>query len=108
MAAPVVGCDNRGGVLNSWLGAAVAASSHESTTELDLRCLEFERGVNVLLDVNVPRTIKITLGSGVGDHIVGREQVGSKSIRPSTGSRRGLHFIAANGDRIENEGESED
>ena len=60
-----------------------------------------------LLTISIPRTIKIALDSGAGDHVAGRDQVGAKSIRASGGSRRGQHFIDASGNRIENQGESE-
>ena len=75
--------------------------------KLDLKCLEIEEGVNELLNVNIPRTLKVALGSGAGDHVAAAGQVGTKSIRPSAGSKNGRHFIAANGDRMANQGEAE-
>ena len=79
----------------------------KESTPLDLRCLEVERLVDELLNVNVPRTMKIALDSGAGDHVAGPDQVGHKSIRASRGSQRDAHFIAANGERIRNQGESQ-
>ena len=66
-----------------------------------------EQCVDELLNVNVPRTIKIALDSGAGDHVAGKDQVGARSVRMSSGRRRGQHFIDASGNRIENQGESE-
>ena len=60
-----------------------------------------------LLTISIPRTIKIALDSGAGDHVAGRDQVGVRSTKASGGSRRGQHFIDASGNRIENLGESE-
>ena len=74
---------------------------------MDLRCLAVERLVGELLNVNVPRTMKIALDSGAGDHVAGPDQVGHHSIRASRGSQRDAHFIAANGERIRNQGESQ-
>ena len=74
---------------------------------LDLKCLEVEKGFDELLNVNVPRTLKIALDSGAGDHVAGREQVGKSSVRPSRGSERGAHFVDAGGNRIQNQGESQ-
>mgnify|MGYP000240832171 CR=1 FL=1 len=73
--------------------------------ELDLKFLEIEEGVNELLILNIPKTLKVALDSGAGDHVASGDQVGTKSIRPSAGSRNGRHCIAANGDRMRNQGE---
>jgi hypothetical protein len=80
---------------------------NERTKALDLKVLEVEQCVDELLNVNVPRTIKIALDSGAGDHVAGKDQVGARSVRMSSGRRRGQHFIDASGNRIENQGESE-
>ena len=72
-----------------------------------MKCLEIEEVVNELLNVSIPRTLKVALDSGAGDHVAAADQVGRKSIRPSAGSRNGRHFIAANGDRMANQGEAE-
>ena len=95
--------------VNEQLCKALKLKSHydKLTQALDLKCLEVERGVDELLNVNVPATIKIALDSGAGDHVAGRDQVGPGRIRQSSGSRRGQHFIDASGNRIENQGESE-
>jgi hypothetical protein len=60
-----------------------------------------------LLNVKVPRAVKICLDSGAGDHVAGPDQVGSRSILPSRGSVDDAHFIAANGERIRNQGQSQ-
>ena len=87
---------------------ARSMSVNEQVSEaLDLKCLEVEKGVDELLNVNVPRTLEIALGSGAGDHVAGREQVGKSSVRPSRGSERGAHFVDAGGNRIQNQGESQ-
>ena len=75
--------------------------------QLDLKCLEVEQSVEELLTVHVPRTIKIALDSGAGDHVAGRSLVGDRRVRPSRGSRSGRHFVAANGDKIANQGEAD-
>ena len=79
----------------------------KDSTPSDLRCLELERLVDELLNVNVPSTMKIVLDSGAGDHVAGPDQVGHHSIRASRGSRRDAHFIAANGETIRNHGGSQ-
>jgi hypothetical protein len=76
-------------------------------SKLDLKCLEIAERANELLNVSIPRTLKVALDSGAGDHVAAADQVGRKSIRPSAGSRNGRHFIAANGDRMANQGEAE-
>ena len=83
------------------------ASTQKRKAEMDLKCLEVERLVDELLNVNVPKTLKIALDSGAGDHVAGPDQVGSRSIRPSRGSVNDAHFIAANGERIRNQGQSQ-
>ena len=75
--------------------------------QADLKCLEVEECVEELLTVHVPRTIKIAIDSGAGDHVAGRGLVGDRRVRPSRGSRSGRHFIAANGDKIANQGEAD-
>ena len=92
-----------------FLDESAAAHQAEAVpkTKTDLKCPEVERAVEELLNVNVPRTMKIALDSGAGDHVAGPDQVGVQSIRPSRGSKNDAHFIAANGDRIRNQGESQ-
>jgi hypothetical protein len=75
--------------------------------EIDLKVLEVEQAADELLNINIPRTLKIALDSGAGDHVAGPDQVGHRSIRPSRGSQRDAHFVAANGERIRNQGESQ-
>ena len=48
----------------------------------------------------------ITMDSGAGNNVMPRRMVVKKSeIRESEGSRRGVHYVAANDGRIPNEGE---
>ena len=47
----------------------------------------------------------ITADSGAGDPVIPRRMVNSKRIRPSAGSRRGLHYVSATDHRIPNVGE---
>ena len=50
----------------------------------------------------------ITMDSGAGNNVMPRRMVMKKSeIRESEGSRRGVHYVAANDGRIPNEGEYE-
>ena len=47
----------------------------------------------------------ITLDSGAHHNVMPRRLVNQKKIRPSAGSKSGMHYIAANKGRIPNEGE---
>ena len=48
----------------------------------------------------------VTVDSGASANVMPRRMIGKRSrIRPSEGSRRGAHYIAANSGRIPNEGE---
>ena len=48
----------------------------------------------------------ITIDSGAANNVMPRRMVRNKTkIRPSPSSRRGVHYVAANGGRIPNEGE---
>ena len=49
----------------------------------------------------------ITLDSGAHHNVMPRRLVNKRNIRPSIGSRNGMHYIAANKGRIPNEGEVE-
>ena len=46
-----------------------------------------------------------TADSGAGDPVIPRRMVNAKKIRPSTGSRRGLHYVSATDHRIPTVGE---
>ena len=56
--------------------------------------------------MDAPKSIKIAIDSGGGDHVAGADLVGTNLVMPSAGSRNGRHFVAANGDRILNRGEA--
>ena len=47
----------------------------------------------------------ITVDSGASANVMPRRMVRKQRIRPSPGSRRGAHYLAANNGRIANEGE---
>ena len=47
----------------------------------------------------------ITVDSGSGDNVIPRRMINAKRIRPSAGSKRGLHYVSATDHRIPNEGE---
>ena len=47
----------------------------------------------------------ITADSGAGDPVIPRKMVNAKKIRPSAGSKRGLHYVSATDHRIPNVGE---
>jgi hypothetical protein len=51
-------------------------------------------------------TIEVALDSGAVDHVINKADIPGYSVTPSIGSRRGLHFVAANGDVIHNRGEA--
>ena len=49
----------------------------------------------------------MTVDSGAADNVIPRRMVKGRNnvIRPSPGSRRGVHYVSASNDRIPNEGE---
>ena len=47
----------------------------------------------------------LTADSGVADPVIPKRMVNAKKIRPSPGSRRGLHYVSATDHRIPNVGE---
>jgi len=49
--------------------------------------------------------IKAALDSGAGDHVASASDLEGLQIQESEGSRRGRNFLAANGERIPNQGE---
>ena len=69
-------------------------------------CLEVESGDEEVLAMAAPRTIKVAADSGAGDHVAAADLVGAHLVVPSAGSRRGRHFVAANSDRMRNQGEA--
>ena len=50
--------------------------------------------------------IEICLDSGAGDHVPSRLCIPGFVVEDSPGSKSGRHFVAANGDTIDNEGEA--
>ncbi len=49
--------------------------------------------------------IRPALDSGAGEHVVNADDVTTLTIKPSAGSKNNRHFVAANGQRIPNQGE---
>ena len=49
--------------------------------------------------------LKIAMDSGAGDHVINPRDVAAHTLRPSLASKAGRGFIAANGDKILNQGE---
>lgn len=47
----------------------------------------------------------VTMDSGAGDNVMPKRMINRRKIRASEGSRRGLKYVAATGDKIPNEGE---
>ena len=47
----------------------------------------------------------ITADAGAADPVIPRRMINAKKIRPSAGSRRGLHYVSATDHRIPNTGE---
>ncbi len=68
--------------------------------------LEMEIDDEEALVADVTRTIKIALDSGAGNHVAGPQDVQGMTIEPSSASKKGLGFIASNGARIPNLGET--
>ncbi len=77
----------------------------ELLNALDAKLLEVAAGADELMHVTAPRTIKVAVDSGAGDHVAARALVGRRVV-PSAGSRNGRYFVAANGDKIRNEGQA--
>ena len=69
---------------------------------------EYETTPEDLLVANLPkpkRLIKVALDSGAGDHVAGPTDIEGLRVEESEGSRNGRHFVAANKQRIANEGQ---
>ena len=50
---------------------------------------------------------EIVLDSGAADHVADPEDAPGQKVVPSPGSRKGAGFVAADGERIENQGQME-
>ena len=71
-----------------------------------VRCLELEMTEQEIMAVAPKKTmIRPALDSGAGEHVANADDVAAMTIRPSTGSKNNRHFVAANGQRIPNQGE---
>jgi len=84
--------------------------NHEEYGRLDAKCLEVEMTSTELLatpNASVrKRTIRVAMDSGAGDHVASPEDVEGFAIEESANSRAGRNFIAANGGKIKNHGQS--
>jgi hypothetical protein len=52
-----------------------------------------------------PRVIRVALDSGAGDHVASPDDMEGFLVEESPGSKASKHFIAANGERIRNQGQ---
>ena len=77
---------------------------------VDVKCLDVEMSNTELLATPSAcvrrRTIKIAMDSGAGDHVASPEDVEGFAIEESPNSRAGRNFVAANGGKIRNHGQS--
>ena len=77
---------------------------------VDAKCLEVEMSSTELLatpSANLrKRTIKVAMDSGAGDHVASPEDVEGFAIEESPNSKAGRNFVAANGGKIRNHGQS--
>ena len=105
MAAEFIDADRNRVLEDSW----ISCSSHAATE--DCRIFEVEDGGVAVAAVIAPQTparcrMTVALDSGAGDHVVGPDDIPNFNIEPSAGSRAGRGFIAANGNKIANLGQS--
>jgi hypothetical protein len=70
-----------------------------------LHVLEAEEPEDLLALTSKASTIKIALDSGACDHVANREDLRGFRIRETAASRAGRGYIAANGEKVPNEGE---
>ena len=49
----------------------------------------------------------ITMDTGAHHNVIPRRMVGKHRIRPSPGSKRGMNYVGAGGEKIANEGEAD-
>ena len=88
----------------------VASRGGESLGRLDVKCLELEMTHTELLATPAAnirkRTIKVAIDSGAGDHVASPEDVEGFAIEESPNSKAGRNFVAANGGKITNHGQS--
>ena len=47
----------------------------------------------------------ITMDTGAHHNVMPKRMIGRRSIRPSAGSKSGMNYVGAGGERIKNEGE---
>jgi hypothetical protein len=95
---------------------AVLAETPQKSTQQELaEAIEAYDGINVLEAERQPEDImallpkvtllKIALDSGACEHVASREDLSGFKIEANEASRRGDCYIAANGDRVPNQGE---
>jgi len=89
---------------------AELALNQEPCGTVDASCLEVEMNSAELLATPSAslrkRTIKIAMDSGAGDHVASPEDVEGFAVEESPNSKIGRNFVAANGGKIRNHGQS--
>ena len=84
--------------------------NHEPYGTVDAKCLEVEMSSTELLATPAAnlrkRTIRVAMDSGAGDHVASPEDVEGFAIEESPNSKAGRDFVAANGGKIRNHGQS--
>jgi len=91
-------------------GLVDLALNREPYGVVDAKCLEVEMTSTELLATPSAsirkRTIKIAMDSGAGDHVASPEDVEGFAVEESPNSKVGRNFVAANGGKIRNHGQS--
>ena len=112
------GDDSNGDVTDDEMRELVDSSDEEESIRgdddfngtVDAKCLEIEiSGTELLATPSAcirKRTIKIAMDSGAGDHVASPEDVEGFAIEESHNSKAGRNFVAANGGKIRNHGQS--
>ncbi len=78
----------------------------ESIIQDVLKILEVDNTEELLVAADAqPRVIKVALDSGAGDHVASPSDLEGFMVEESPGSKAGRHFVAANGSRIQNQGQ---
>jgi hypothetical protein len=73
---------------------------------VEIETLDGDTAVLATPTAPISRVMRVALDSGAGDHVVGPDDVEGFTTEESEGSRRGRHFIAADGNRIANLGQA--
>jgi hypothetical protein len=81
-------------------------SSPERCLIFEVEARETETAVMSAPETPAKCRMQVALDSGAGDHVVGPDDIPNFAIEPSAGSKAGRGFIAANGSKIANLGQS--